>query len=464
MSRNKIIILLLISLVACPNVKSETAQNSESNLVGATNFPAYSWDKIPLYMHGRKATAFTTNELNYLAEFPLITLEKTTGSTTYLSTEDGSIAAAKAIKAINPNAKILYYRNVIVHYDTYNVNASLETITEPYLKNKYNGSVLNLVGTSPGYDLTNPLVRKWWVEHCVTMSQKPEIDGIFVDGNVKVLTDSYLLYELGQTKKNQLVTGYEIMMDSLRTKMNSDKIRFANLIRATLPDAGISYMNYFDGTYLENFTGDKNYYAKGIAAAQSVARSGKIVAFTFDLDAVLTNPMPVDQNGYVILTTDLQNKFNFLLAVYLICAEQYSYFLMHDGYNINLGVSALWLQKFAEYDKPLGAPTGQAIKNGYVYTRKFQNVDVTLNLNTMTGVINWKSTLTNTIEDQDKWRIYSKNGKIRILGTDSGKQIEVYDVVGNKVWSGEKNSESIEIQLPKGIYLIAGYRNLIYNY
>ena len=432
--------------------------------IEASDYPVFSWDKIPLYMHGRKVTAFTTQELNFLATFPFITLEKTTGSTTYLSTEDGSVAAAKAIKAINPNAKILYYRNVIVHYGTYEANTALSSIADPFLKDRITGEVLQLVGTNPGYDLTKADVRKWWVDHCVTMSQKPEIDGIFVDGNVKILSDSYLLYAMGQTKKNQLVTGYEIMMDSLRTKMNSDKISFANLIRATLPDAGISYMNYFDGTYLENFTGDKDYYAKGIAAAQSVARSGKIVAFTFDLDAVLTNPMPVDQNGYVILTTELQNKFNYLLAVYLICAEQYSYFLINDSYNLNPGGSALWLQKFAEYDKPLGAPTGPAIENGYVYTRKFQFADVTLNLNTMTGAIVWKSTSTDSIETPYKWNIFSTNGKIKIVGSDVEKKIEVYNVVGKKVWSGIKNAESIEIQLPKGIYLINGYRGLVCNY
>ena len=69
----------------------------------------------------RKSTAFTKQELDYPAGFPLITLEKTTGSKTLGSTEAGYLAAAKAIKAINKDARVLYYRNVMCNYSTYAV-------------------------------------------------------------------------------------------------------------------------------------------------------------------------------------------------------------------------------------------------------------------------------------------------------------------------------------------------------
>jgi len=69
-----------------------------------SHFPRFSWDYVPLYMHMRKSTAFTPEELEYLAGFPLITLEKTTGSTTYGSTEEGSRQTARAIKSISPES------------------------------------------------------------------------------------------------------------------------------------------------------------------------------------------------------------------------------------------------------------------------------------------------------------------------------------------------------------------------
>ena len=461
MLRIEITIILLFYLVACPNTEAKTFQKSESNLVGTTNYPAFSWNNVQLYMHIRKSTSYTSNEFNYLGGFPLITLEKTTGSDTYGSTEEGSIQAARGIKAKNPNAKVLYYRNVMVNYGTYSVNTSLGLITDPYLKNSTTGEVLRLVGTNEGYDLSNANVRKWWVDHCKYMSNQPEIDGIFVDGNVKAITPGYLLTDLGQAKKDAVLTGYGIMMDSLYVRMTPGKMKFSNLIRATLADSGLGYMHYFDGSYLENFDGDKDYYATGIAAAQSVARSGKIIAFTFQLDPALPNPMPIDQNGYVALTDALQQRLNFLLSIYLICAEQYSYLLIHDGYGST--TSALWMTRFAEYDKPLGEPFGQAVKNGYVYTRKFKNVDVTLDLNTMTGTINWlNNTLTNTTKNENNISIYSSNKKL-ILKSDIEQKVNLYTALGIKVWCGFIGKNVVELQLPVGVYILKEYNIQIIN-
>ena len=79
-------------------------------------FPDFSWDTVPRYMHVRKSIAFTKEEIQYLATFPLITFEKTTGMKDSGSTEKGTLKAAKAVKQINPRAKILYYRNILVHY------------------------------------------------------------------------------------------------------------------------------------------------------------------------------------------------------------------------------------------------------------------------------------------------------------------------------------------------------------
>ena len=57
------------------------------------HFPEFSWDRLPLYIHIRKATAFTPEEIEYLATFPLITFEKFTGHATYGSNDAGTIAS-----------------------------------------------------------------------------------------------------------------------------------------------------------------------------------------------------------------------------------------------------------------------------------------------------------------------------------------------------------------------------------
>ena len=127
-------------------------------------------------------------------------MEKTTGASTYGSSEAGAIAAAQGIKAINPDSKVLYYRNVLVHYpNTYAVDTGLNTISEPFLKN-HNGDLVLHRDIRPHFDLSNESVRRWWVDHVVDMSNKEEIDGIFYDAIAKVST-SYIESEIGSEKK-----------------------------------------------------------------------------------------------------------------------------------------------------------------------------------------------------------------------------------------------------------------------
>jgi hypothetical protein len=76
------------------------------------------------------------------------------------------------------------------------------------------------------------------------------------------------------------------------------------------------------------------------------------------------------------------------LAIFLICAEKYSYFRVHEGYSANEGPR--WMRWFPEYDKLLGPPKGPAVKNGLVYTRSFDHADVWLDIGKREGKIAWK--------------------------------------------------------------------------
>ncbi len=113
-------------------------------------------------MHIRKAKKFTDAEINYLASFPLVTFEKTTGFKAFQSTEEGTLAAAKAVKKVNPSAKILYYRNVIVHYGTYMANSEIEKMPGAFLTGS-NEKTKMIRNTLRAYDLSNRQVWDWWV-------------------------------------------------------------------------------------------------------------------------------------------------------------------------------------------------------------------------------------------------------------------------------------------------------------
>ena len=112
---------LFTALLLAPLASLAAAESATST----DKLPAFSWEKVPQYMHIRKARKFTDDEIKYLASFPLLSFEKTTGHKDFNSTEDGSLAAAKAVKAVNPSTKILYYRNAALHLKVKNRNKKM---------------------------------------------------------------------------------------------------------------------------------------------------------------------------------------------------------------------------------------------------------------------------------------------------------------------------------------------------
>jgi hypothetical protein len=303
--------------------------------------------------------------------------------------------AARAVKKVNPKAKILYYRNVFVHYGSYAANEGLERIPGALLEDE-KGNTKLVPNRVEAYDLSNAKVREWWVEACCSMTADPAIDGIFFDGNIKALEPGYLGRQIGMDKKKRTMQGYHEMVQKTREAIGPDKLMVANMIRARFEDAGLEYMQQFDGSYLEGFFHNvggvsyEDYVANGIDAMQQSARQGKIIAFTTGLAAPKnTSNMGIDE-GHARTESDEQARAGLMypLAIFLICAEKYSYFRVHEGYSANEG--SRWMRWFPEYDKPLGPPKGPAVKNGLVYTRSFDHADVWLDIGKREGKIAWK--------------------------------------------------------------------------
>ena len=414
MTKNTITAVVLTCVIASPALASgDEAQDTsnrhqrdnrsllisdESQLTPKDHYPAFSWDTIPLYMHMRKSTSFTQEELEYLAGFPIITLEKTTGNSTYGSSEDGSREAAKAIKAVNPKAKILYYRNVMCNYGTYKVNEGLKDIPGAFLVARDGNTKLHR-GVREVYDLSNPALRMWWVDHCVEMAGYDEIDGVFLDGNIKALEPAFLGRELGAERKQEVAEGYAVMMQDLRNRVPSDKLLVANIIRARLPNSGLDYLQYFDGSYLEGIEAQANgftrleYLARGIDAVQRAARQGKIICMSIGLGSAALQGLKIDDSRKRLARGEnVKPRLEYCLALYLICAEKYSYFLPHDGYSVNNNDSSVWLTRFPEFDKPLGPPKGPAVQDGYIYRREFEHTSVFLDIENKQGRVTWKET------------------------------------------------------------------------
>ncbi|MEP4931763.1 putative glycoside hydrolase [Haloferula sp.] len=364
-------------------------------LEASERMPAFSWDTVPLYMHVRKVTSFTPKEIEHLSKFPLITFEKTTGLKEFGSTERGTLKAARSVKQVNPETKILYYRNILVHYSGYDANKKLKAIDTPFLVGRSGNT--NLVrGKVPAYDLSNKEVQAWWLKNARDVCASKDIDGLFVDGNIKALERSYLRGQIGAEKKDAVTKAYHQMMERLPKTLGKDELVVANVVRARFDEAGIEYLDYFDGSYIEGFehavgqVTRKDYVAKGIAAVQKAARSGKIIAFTVGTGSYADTDMDAGADRQKRKKSPLQQRLTYTLSVFLVCAEKYSYFMLSGGYGVDGSDSKLWMKDFPEFSRPLGPPKGPAQKNGYVYERSFEHADIRVDIESETAAITWK--------------------------------------------------------------------------
>jgi len=392
------VVAMLGLLVSCTLDCSAQEATQATPTTGGTSprsaYPEFTWDRIPLYMHIRKARSYTDEEIEFLARFPLITFEKANGHQDHGSVEAGTLAAARAVKEINPKARILYYRNVLVHYSGYEADKGLKQVPGAFLKDE-RGSTRLVRNRVPAYDLSNADLRAWWVDSCSRMTADPHIDGIFLDGNIKALEPGYLARQIGAAKKQQTMAGYHLMIQQTREAICPDKLMVANILRARFDNAGLEYLDYFDGSYLEGFFHNvggascEEYVAKGIDAIQQAARQGKIIAFTTGFGSSRNRSVMGIDEGHSTVRSDAQARarLTYPLAIFLICAEKHSYFRIHEGYSAN--ENDRWMRWFPEYDRPLGPPSGPATKDGYRYARTFRHATVEVDIQKRTANIEW---------------------------------------------------------------------------
>ena len=383
--------VLLISLVvvstACSSRKADLPQN---------NYPEFSWDHIPRYMHVWDKNSFTSEELDYLAEFDFITFEKWQG-TFEGSVQEGTLKAARAVKERNPNAKILYYKNIVIDWPSA-MSDELE---------KMGGHLQSQDGTVPIFygakfcDISLPEVQEWWIRDATRMLEDPSIEGLFVDANMKILVEAFFTERgVGPEKLEALKEGYDKILTEINNDLRPDNMILANLIRARLEDGGLGYLDYFDGSYLEGFLGavggvsTKDYVAKGIASAQEAARQGKIIAFCNRLRVLpaedTTNGEPGNPVGAINYDPE---RLNYLTAIFLVIAEEYSYLYIHGGYGVGPEseiVNPFWLKTLPVFEHRLGPPKGPATKEGYIYTREFEHCSVWLDIENETAKLTWR--------------------------------------------------------------------------
>ncbi len=344
----------------------------------------FTWDRVPVYAHvGKSSDDFTPDELDFLAKhFDFIAIEKNQAIRSRGNTEAGIAEAARQIKLRKPNAKVLYYWNSFLNLPSY--KASKDFPADGHL-NDQRGRPVMVRDTVATMDLSRADVREWWSDTAAKGVREGGCDGIFADALLQV-TAAGKRKLLGDEKYAALNAGLVTMLQDTRNKCGADKLVIFNGLRG---GDGAQFLPLTDGAMIEHFghfSGQgKEKMAEDLDAMQKAARAGKIVCLKawpgFSWQDAEMMKKPHDE-----LHRLASERLVFPLACFLVAAESHCYFCYTWGYTEAHGT----FDWYPEFDKPLGKPKGEAVRNGWTYNREFERASVSVDLEKATANISWR--------------------------------------------------------------------------
>ena len=353
-------------------------------------YPRFSWDTVPVYIHfGKTPASLTDAEVAFIAGVSdFICLEKGHARTQFGSTEAGISHDAVRLKTANPAMKILYYWNSFLNYPLY--NACTNVAQNPvWVFRDTNGVPVYKTDTLEQYNILNTAFRQWWAAEAGKGVAQYGCDGLFADAVMQPLRSIWMPYWAPATS-NDLIFATCDQLDRARLAMGTNSLVIYNGIRSLSGDAteGLDYLAHADGVTVEHFTAfactNKESIARDIEMIHSIGASGKVVIVKGwpdpDFTWLNTNKMAMPYSDLVI---EARNKIAFSLACYLVAAQPYSYFCYSWGYREIHGS----LADFPEYRMPLGRPLGDAVRAGWVYTRSFEHLNVTVDIEKRTASV-----------------------------------------------------------------------------
>jgi len=390
----------------------------------------FCWDKIPRWLAFRNTEALTDEEVTDIAShYQVVLLEKANNQG--LSTVDeGMVSVATRLKAENPNITTLFYWNTWINYsgysvqDEYSMNANLWSD----LDNEGNPVLFKDLYYTYNYDVE--ALRDWWIKAPIEAMQYDVLDGVFID---KVVSGAFKdVFPNGNPANN-----YVKMLEDLYNAMPEGKKVIGNIIRTERTNSNRGLMEVADGSYMERWAfpgtalNEAEATAISIQAMREALSKGKEIHFQTSPHDTGGDAEPDDYAGKVQYAKD---NVNYPLAVYLIFAEEGAYFSYQVSVNARSSAKEAWNTSFIdEFSYRLGAPLGPPTKNGYVYQRSYENVDVWVDLVTKEAILNWKDKT--KITSTECTTIVAISEKIEAEDFDdmSGIQTEVSTESGDNV-------------------------------
>lgn len=364
--------------------------------------PEFSWDTLPMTARvtGRKSLPEAYAKV-MATTYPKIGLG---GNSTYgYKTKDAGIRASAALlKSFNPDVLLTTYRNAGIHFrgfsanETFNEEEWFEYTLEKNGKRRY----ITHSGGQFAYNHDHPGMRKWWVDVAVSMLEDPNIDGLFVDkangGDQPLLND-----------KGELEAPEGKVQTYLDLKERAPERSFltGNILRTNRPGGNRELLHVFSGSYLESWEKVNGQSlvtmtrAETICASIQLMREARVKGFD-----VFTNFRELkwhrveDERVEKLVAAGreeeirekMKQALQYPLAFFLITAEPYSYFAYQTSSDPGMP-QFCWNPKahFDEFRHPLGKPLGPPVKDGYVYSRSFEHVDVWLNVENRKSRLTW---------------------------------------------------------------------------
>ncbi|MDF7806329.1 putative glycoside hydrolase [Pontiellaceae bacterium B12219] len=366
-----------------------------------SGFAAFSWDTVPRAVILRSGSRMSDDAVERIANaYSLVVLEKS-NSQGLASTEEGVIDLATRLKAVNPNVKNLFYWNTFYRWDGYEANVEFD---EHLVEWTRTAGVPDSMGRYR-YVHNNSDFRDWWVASGLAVAMNSAVDGVFLDtldnwegryfnddGSTVTEYSSYWKY------------GHTDMVNELVKQLPSSKLMIGN--GGTYnhePNGGREWLRILDGTYTEAWERVNSEsipaqtQADGTAINMQLLREAAVKNKTIlfrsspDHNTQFTNdPEPAELSDRLDW---VERNVYYPLAVFLMIAEENSFFHFSDGVYAGTGENDwhIWDTSYMEiFEKPLGAPLGAPVKNGYLYTRSFVYLDVSVNVETGETTFDWK--------------------------------------------------------------------------
>jgi hypothetical protein len=363
---------------------------AQGTTVLAADFPAFTWDTVPVYqMFGDDQRLLTDEEVAEISSTSgFICIEKQHGASTLGGAELGAKHEIARFKALNPATKGLFYFNSAYAYPmtTYSRVFRYGQVSDKYksfLLNDPETGELAHRGNTYFFDVLNPEFRSWWAETVGKGVRESGADGLFVD-------QTHGFSWLRPTRKKEVAKAQADMMRMAKQAIGKDKILLLNN-GADIPalfEIGDAFMfEHYNPALLS-----KEAILKDWEQMKKISQAGKIAVWRMgvEVEGPGLSKIAGKRSAVDAASEELSKKrIGYYLAAFLMGAQPNCYFQYGWGWKLQSGP----LVGYPEFKKPLGKPLGDFARTdpgGWIFKREFEHASVWLDLDAREGKVEWK--------------------------------------------------------------------------